>query len=231
LARAQSTDRDNPPRNNVPAPTTSPQNRSSDADNVRRRLLNGMPTDQDIAAAEEFLKTNSPNRYKAYQKLMASGGKHPFIQRGIVHGYLQVQLLKDQDPELYKMKIDELGLEDEMFGIVSDARKGGQPIDRESLRKQLRPVDHALIEKRKEEFQHRIQKMQQAVDNEKLHLDKLQTADAAAIENRIDQEIDSVGRLPGIAGGGGPGGRPFQPPPDGNPTTHSVDADQIPLNK
>ena len=228
LARAESTDPGDHSRTG-PAPTTNPQGRPGNADNFRRRLLNGAPTEQEITEAEKFLKTYSPNRYNAYQKLMDHGAKHPFIQRGMVNGYLQLQFLETQDTELYQMKLDELGLEDQMFGIVSDAREGSEKLGREALRDRLRKLDQQLMDKREDEAKHRIQKMQQAVDNEKDHLHKLQTADAAAIDNRIDQEIDSVGRLPGIAGGAGP--RPFQSPLDGNPTTHSVDADQIPLNK
>jgi hypothetical protein len=86
--------------------------------------------------------------------------------------------------------------------------------------------------KREDEAKERIDRMQQAVNSEKRRLEKLQAMDATAIDARIDQEIDSVGRMPplGIAGAGS-GARPLATPPDGNPTTHSVDADQIPPNK
>ena len=222
LARAESTDQ-GVHSDSVRIPTTKPQGRSADADNSRRRFLSGPPTELQIKEAEEFLRANTPNRYKAYSKLIAAGPR-PGIQWGMVNGYLQLHLLQKQDPELYQMKLDELALEDKMLGIVSDAREGGQKPDRQVLREQLRQTAHDLVDKRKQEAQYRIDRMQRAVDKERLNLEKLQTDDAATMV--IEQEIDSVGRLPLGIIGGGPNIRPVPPRLGGNPTTHSVDADE-----
>jgi hypothetical protein len=92
------------------------------------------------------------------------------------------------------------------------------------LREQLRQTAHDLVDKRKQEAQYRIDRMQRAVDKERLNLEKLQTDDAATMV--IEQEIDSVGRLPLGIIGGGPNIRPVPPRLGGNPTTHSVDADE-----
>jgi hypothetical protein len=224
LARAEPTDQENH-SDSLRIPTTLPQGRSREADNPSRRPLAGAaPTTQQIKEAEEFLKAKSPNRYHAYEKLMADGRQHPFIQKGMVNGYWQLHLLQNQDLELYQMKLDELALEDKMLGIVSDAHEGGQKPDRQLLREQLRQTAHDLVDKRKQEAQYRIDRMQRAVDKERLNLEKLQTDDATA--RVIEQEIDSVGRLPLGIIGGGPNARPVPPRLNGNPTTHSVDADE-----
>jgi hypothetical protein len=228
LAKAAPLDQDDHSRTQRP-PTTNPQSGLADAQDMRRRLLAGAtPTAEQIKKAEDFLQTYSRHRYQAYKELIAERPR-PGIQRAMVNGYIELYLLQYQDSELYQMKLDELALEDQIFGMITDARNSPEKVDQQQLHDDLRPVFQKLIDKRKQESNRRIKRMQDAVDNEKKRLDKLQTIDEARLDERIDQEIASGSRLPLGIVGGGPNSRDLQGGPDRGPTSRSVNADKLPL--
>jgi hypothetical protein len=156
------------------------------------------PTTQQITDAEAFVNQYSPIHFRIYQAAaQRNPDRHERIQWVIVHGYLDLQVVKGEDADLYQMKLDEIRLQDKFFGILWSARDGFRPLDRtdSKLREELRPVEMELIAKRKEEASHRLAKMQLAVEREKQKLASLETPSSGAVDSLIDQDIDNSGRV------------------------------------
>jgi len=66
-------------------------------------------------AAKEFLSVHSKNRYAQIER-MPGGPKKPFEQF-LVGRYRTINRLKSQSPDLYTLKVHEVELEDDVFGI------------------------------------------------------------------------------------------------------------------
>jgi uncharacterized coiled-coil protein SlyX len=148
------------------------------------------PSDEQIAKAEAFVQEHSPNRYKAYKK---PGPNRPFLVKAIVRGYYELKAIEIDDPALYAMKLDQLSKEDEIFGLVAAARETQLPKDK--LRAQVRPLVKELLAKRKEEMQHRIDKLEMAKMTEMRRLNELNDVGETWIDNRIDEEMSRNGRF------------------------------------
>ena len=148
------------------------------------------PSDDQIAKAEAFIQEHSPNRYKAYKK---TAPNRPFLVKSIVRGYLELKAIENDDPALYAMKLDQLAKEDEIFGLVAAARETQLPKDK--LREQVRPLVKELLAKRKEEMQHRIDKLEMAKSTEMRRLNELNDLGDTWIDNRIDEEMNRNGRI------------------------------------
>ena len=86
-----------------------------------------------------------------------------------------------------------LAKEDEIFGLVAAARETQLPKDK--LREQVRPLVKELLAKRKEEMQHRIDKLEMAKSTEMRHLNELNDLGETWIDSRIDEEMNRNGRI------------------------------------
>jgi hypothetical protein len=158
---------------------------------LRRFGRDFSPSDEQIAKAEAFVQEHSPNRFKAYKQ--ATGPNHGFLVKSIVRGYFELKALETEDPALYGMKMDQLATEDAIFGIVAAARESQLP--KEKLRDQVRPLVSDLLAKRKEEMQHRIDKLELAKIAETRRLNELNSIGDAWIDKRIDEEMNHNGRF------------------------------------
>jgi hypothetical protein len=149
------------------------------------------PSDDQVAKAEAFVQEHSPNRFKAYKN--AVGPSRPFLVRSIVRGYLELKALENEDSALYSMKLDQLTVEDGIFGMVAAARESQLP--KEKLREQVRPLVKELLAKRKQEMQHRIDKLEIAKIAETRRLNELNNIGESWIDTRIDEEMGRNGRF------------------------------------
>ncbi|HWE01250.1 MAG TPA: hypothetical protein VG326_02480 [Tepidisphaeraceae bacterium] len=66
-------------------------------------------------AAKQFLSVHSKNRYEQIERI-PGGPKKPFEQF-LVGRYRMINRLKAQSPELYNLKVREVELDDDVFGI------------------------------------------------------------------------------------------------------------------
>jgi hypothetical protein len=174
------------------------------------------PTTQQVHDAEAFVSMHSPNHFKLYER---SIGRpiHPRMEAAIVQGLIELQAMEAADLELYKMKLDQIEVQDKIFGITDAQRESGRAVDRKSLREQLRPQEQKLIELRKAEAHHRLERMAEALEKEKTRLANLEQMGSTGVDLLIDQDIDRIGR--GFFGGfGGRGYPPMGPSPATGPS-------------
>jgi hypothetical protein len=190
------------------AKTDAPQSatsRPTDTEAVRRRPgdrgKDFKPTEQQIADAEAFIEKHSPNRFRAYKRMKEIGsGPHMNLKRWIAGNHLALKAVENADPELYAMKLDELRLEDDIFGVVDAAREKGT-FDKEKIRQETRPMMKELVAKRKEQAAHRIERMKAALAAEQKQLDEMNASSDQWIDKRLNEELSRGGRLvPPLAG-------------------------------
>lgn len=160
----------------------------------RRSLRDFTPSDEQVADAERFFETNSPHHYRAYKRGMERSNLHQFLRKWIARNHLDLKAVDNTDPQLFAMKLDQLQIEDRVFGIVADAREKGT-LDRERLRIELKPLLNDLVAKRMEEAAHRIERMKVALQTEQKKLDEMSERPESWIDVRILEEFARGGRL------------------------------------
>ena len=174
------------------AASQSASSRPTDLDGTKpKKLKDFKPNDQQIADAEAFIEKHSPNRFRAYKRVKETGvGPHANLKRWITRSHVDLKALENADPELYAMKLDELKIEDDIFGAVAASREKG-----DKLREELRPMIRQLEVKRKQEAMHRIEKIKSALVAEQKQLDDMNEASDRWIEMRLAEEMSRGGRL------------------------------------
>jgi len=179
------------PRQGV-RPNTQPY--VGDIKTQRKALKEFTPSDEQVIEAERFFEVNSPFHFRAYKKAMERSGLHPFLRKWIAHNHRDLKAVENTDPPLFAMKLEQLQIEDRIFGIVADAREKGV-LQRDRLRAELQPVLSELVSKRKEEAAHRIERMKSALQAEQKKLDEMNEHPEPWIEARITEELARGGRL------------------------------------
>jgi HPt (histidine-containing phosphotransfer) domain-containing protein len=162
---------------------------------MRQRMKDFAASPQQIKEAEIFFEAHTPNHFRAYKKALERGnGTHPWMQKWLAHNHMELKAIEAADAQLYAMKLDQLQIEDKLFGIVADAPEKGTG-EREKLRAEMRPLAKALAEKRKEEAAHRIARMQAALAAEQAQLNEMDNASEPWVDKRIAEEFKRNGRL------------------------------------
>ena len=162
---------------------------------VRQRMKDFAATPQQIRDAEAFFESHTPHHFGAYKKAIEkANGPHLWMQKWLAHNHMELKAIENADAPLYAMKLEQLGLDDQMFGLVADA-PDKSPAEREKLRAEMRPLAKELAEKRKEEAAHRIARMKAALEAEQAQLDAMDNSSDPWVEKRINAELKRNGRL------------------------------------
>ncbi len=177
-----------------PGVRPNPEARAGEIKSQRKSLKEFTPSEEQVVEAERFFEANSPFHFRAYKKAMERSGLHQFLRKWIAHNHLDLKAVENTDPQLFAMKLDQLQIEDKIFGIVADAREKGV-MQRDRLRAELQPVLRDLVAKRKEEASHRIERMKLAMEAEQKQLDEMNEHPEPWIEARITEELARGGRL------------------------------------
>jgi hypothetical protein len=180
------------------------------------------PTPEQIGEMEKFVGDHCPNRFKAYQNFNAplgpNGNGHERLQRAMVHGYLELQMLLGENPDLYGLKVEQMELQDKIFGKVAEARERAREGDYARVRDELRPLEERLRENRRKQADLRVLQLSDALEREKQLRDSLAAGKSADVDKAVDDDIRFGGRImwppvwgggPGPGGGGGRFGRPY----------------------
>lgn len=193
------------------------------------------PTAEQISAMEKFVQEHCPNRFKAYQNFTAPigpmGNGRERLQRALVRGYLELQILEAEDSDMFGLKVQQMELQDKVFGMVADAREGGRDTDYTKVRSDLRPLEEQLRANRRQQAALRVQRLSDALEREKQTLGSLEGSGANDVAKAVEDDVHYGGRIlwggpwgpggpgPGGGGGGGGFGRPFGGRGGGGPTT------------
>ena len=145
-----------------------------------------------IKDAEVFFKTHAPNHLAAYRRYMERGkGQHINLRTWIVSSYMDLRAVENADPKLYEIKLDELKIQDDIFGKVTENRSVN---DKKLLREDLKPLMKDLLKKKKQASALRIEKLKVMIENEKKFL-SIDPTDDKIISSKVEEEIDRGARL------------------------------------
>jgi hypothetical protein len=214
-----------PNTDSLPFSTTGDSGYSLDVPNGsprgdHHRLFGGIlgrpPLSQDdIKKAREFMQTYSPERYKALQEIMRPEVKNA-IEEGTTRMYLSYQRLQTTDPDLYQVVLSRVKVEDKVFGLVSQLNKAGgdpgnKPLDRKSVKTELRDAVSQLVELNLTERDLRLKRLAETLKEQQAALEK--DKDPANREQLINDRLDAVMKErqsfgPGRSHGRGNQGRP-----------------------
>jgi hypothetical protein len=155
------------------------------------------PTEEQIKNAEDFVSRNSPNHFRVYQRLEKEPRAHEFMQGSIVRGYLDLQVVYANDRPLYDLKLKHIQIQDQIFGVIFQYRQMGRMSDanKDQLHADLRPLEAQLLEVRKSESKHRLDRIKAAAAVEQTILDNLETPGPNVVDGFIDQDIQAGDRL------------------------------------
>ena len=130
---------------------------------------------EDVAA---FIRQAAPNRWAALEALPENGTFRRGIMVYVVARWRHLQMLREDDPALYDIKVHQLTVEDNIYGLLACTRG---PADREALRKKLHDKVAELVKLTLADRQHRIERLRQALKTEEDRLSQ----DQAAMESLI----------------------------------------------
>jgi hypothetical protein len=145
----------------------------------------------DVDETANFIKQNSPNRFKA----MKNKRPGPLM----VARYIEMRNLKAEDETLYNLRVEEMKQEDVIFPLVSKyLANRTDPAAKDELDKQV----GELIKLRIKEHEHRIARLNELLSAEEKKLSELQKPNA--VQRRENTEIlqNEGGNRPGRALGG-----------------------------
>src|SRR5439155_8229585 len=98
-------------------------------------------TDEERKDVEKFLKDNAPKRYEKAQDLQDDRQKR--ILEAARTQYRALQRLKEQDPQMYDIRIKRLPIMDDIFALGWDLRHGdakSSETTRQKVRERLRQL-------------------------------------------------------------------------------------------
>jgi hypothetical protein len=152
-------------------------------------------TQQDSDDTMAFIQKTSPLRAQA---MAAKGWKPtPFM----VMRFLEFRRLREEDPELYELRIQEVQKEDKISDLVE---KFKQSPDDSALKTELVKEVAAVIELRIKESDHRIAKLSEQIEAEKGRLTQLHDNDA--VQKRLEYYMSQSNPWAGSGLGAGHGG-------------------------
>jgi hypothetical protein len=153
----------------------------------RRRGGDGMradypePTQEEWNEAEAFMKSHSPERLARLEEIgddeRQQNVRHMFWQR-----YRALQELKEQDPELYQIRLARMPVEDKVFELSWRLRHKQRDSKPEETKSQLRAQFRLLIKSRLDERALHVQRMERRLKQDEQRLDELVESNMADIQ-------------------------------------------------
>lgn len=148
----------------------------------RPRFGRGYVSERDFEEAGRFMAEHAPNRWAATQALPEEMRRG--VMNFIVARYRSVSQLEGSDPDLYKMKIEQLSTEDDLYGMLSvrDAER------REQIREDIAKAVKKLVELNIAEREYRLTRLKKEVQEEESRL----AADRSGAEEQVKTRTDLV---------------------------------------
>jgi hypothetical protein len=135
------------------------------------------------------MKENSPKRWKMYQNAPET---HQARLRGLIYAaWKNLDRIKNDDKDLYALRLRRLPVEDDIFGISAEIKRGGERASPE-LRKQLEAKVGEFVDLRHEERKLRIAKLEKTLAAERRELVEFDSRREKIVENRT-REVEREG--------------------------------------
>jgi hypothetical protein len=165
-------------------------------------------TDEERKEIEAFFQKGAPKRFEKYQDVPEER-KQKLLQA--VRGqYRMLQRMKEDDPEIYAIRMKRMPIEDEMFSLGWDLRHGDAKDDtRQKLRGKIREFLASKLEERTvrlARLEKRVKDEQAALQRDQGQLEQLVDRGLNAMETERPGELRDLGNGPVFPHRGGGGG-------------------------
>ena len=140
------------------------------------------PRPHEWAEAQAFMARHSPRRQAALDEL-PEGERKEGLKRYVYARYRSLLNLQKRDRPSYEQRVAQLGVEDQIFAIVSDS--AADPASLDGLREKLRPQVGRLVELDAEGRRRRIDWLKKELSRETDELDRLEKDLDTQVERRI----------------------------------------------
>lgn len=133
---------------------------------------------------EEFCKEHAPRRWAAMQE-----DKNAMRFSGMYFRFRGLLMLKNQDRELYMIKVRQIEIDDEEYGLMKEmreARKSSNDAEIKRITGRLNELSTEYISSRINERTHRIAGLERALATEKSQLASDQQNKDVLIKERLD---------------------------------------------
>jgi len=169
-------------------------------------------------ALKAFCEKHSPRRWQEIEDRIQKYGRRAGMPRisQMSFKFRELQKLEKEDPELHKIKVALIEIEDVEYGLITDLKSLDKSDEKRAaeLRKQLRDENKQYVDLRLQERAHRLDRLARMVEDEKRKLaDDTRHADRLADERLADLESQGPDFfLPRFNRRGDAGDAPAQPP-------------------
>jgi hypothetical protein len=139
---------------------------------------------------ENFCKDHAPNRWAAL-----GADKSPMRFGGMYFRFRGLVMLENQDPELYKIKVRQIEIDDEEYGLMKEIREARRTNNNDVINAnttRLRDLSKEYIASRINERSHRIISLQKSIDREKILLASDEQNKDALIADRVDSILNDT---------------------------------------
>lgn len=160
----------------------------ADSPTTRQRVAAALAapaaSEKELEDIADFMRQYAPARWAALESLPESGAARPGVMVYVIARWRHLQMVHEEDPELYDIKVQQMSAEDSIYGLLARTRS---PADREPLRKTLRDKVARLVELGLKEREHRIERLRQTLKTEE---DKL-AQDRGRMNSMVDHRVDA----------------------------------------
>jgi hypothetical protein len=133
---------------------------------MRRRSM-GISV-QDTEQAAQFMRENSPSRWKTVEDMPEDSSDRRAVMAFIVARWRTLQSIRDEDAQLYEIKLKQLHIEDDIYAMLATTPSAAE---REPLRPKLRESVSELLNLGLLEREHRIAQLGKLLKTEQQKLD------------------------------------------------------------
>jgi hypothetical protein len=172
---------------------------------------------------QEFCEKHSPRRWAALQE--SPGGGNPMKFGGMFFRFRGLMMLENQDKALYDIKVRQIEIDDEEFGLLKDlrtARAADNKGEVERITARLRDLSKEYVASRIDERTHRIASLEKMLKSEQEALASEKNDQDALVEKRVESLLSDTpthghgrdsGAPSGPPGHSGPGAPPLADQP------------------
>jgi hypothetical protein len=139
---------------------------------------------------ENFCREHAPKRWAAL-----GADKSPMRFGGMYFRFRGLMMLENQDPELYKIKVRQIEIDDEEYGLMKEIRQARKDSNSDVINTdtaKLRDLSKEYIASRIDERSHRIISLQKSIEKEKAQLASDKQNQAALISERVESILNDT---------------------------------------
>lgn len=146
------------------------------------------PSQKEWAEASAFMWRYSPRRARAMDQL-AEGSWKDKLRKVLFARYRGLRSLDRRDPEAFRQRVEQLRLEDEIFGLVSDWA-GSAEEERPKLKERLKVLVSSLVDLDVQERKRRIDRLEAELREQKAALEKDTEQRDTLVDDRYNRFLD-----------------------------------------